>query len=128
MNLFYEQHDTEGVARRCFVRTGVLRNFAKFTGKHLRQRLFFHKVAFLSPATLFKKRLWHRCFPTSFAKLLRTPFLQNTSGLLTIDLISNFSRSQNLLSFLLINYQLFKFFRIQMIFYGHVGSDLTKYI
>ena len=32
------------------------------------------------PATLLKKRLWHRCFPVNFAKFLRTPFLQNTSG------------------------------------------------
>ena len=31
--------------RRCSVRKGVLRNFAKFTGKHLRQSLFFDKVA-----------------------------------------------------------------------------------
>ena len=26
------------------------------------------------PATLFKKRLWHRCFPVNFAKFLRIPF------------------------------------------------------
>ena len=25
--------------------------------------------------TLFKKRLWHSCFPVNFAKFLRTPFL-----------------------------------------------------
>ena len=25
-----------------------------------------------------KKRLWHRCFPVNFAKILRAPFLQNT--------------------------------------------------
>ena len=31
-------------------------------------------------ATLLKKSLWHRCFPVNFAKFLRTPFLQNTSG------------------------------------------------
>ena len=31
-------------------------------------------------ATLLKKRLWHRCFSVNFAKFLRTPFLQNTSG------------------------------------------------
>ena len=34
----------------------------------------------LRPATLLKKRLWHRCFPVKFAKFLRTAFLQNTSG------------------------------------------------
>ena len=32
------------------------------------------------PATLFKKRLWHRYFPVNFAKFLRTAFLQNISG------------------------------------------------
>ena len=40
----------------------------------------------LRPATLFKKKLWHRCFPVNFAKFLRTPFLQNTSGRLLLDL------------------------------------------
>ena len=28
----------------------------------------------LSPATLLKKRLWHRCFPVNFKKFLRTAF------------------------------------------------------
>ena len=41
---------------------GVLRNFAKFTGKHLCLSFFFNKTAGLRPATLLKKRLWHRCF------------------------------------------------------------------
>ena len=31
-----------------------------------------------TPATLLKKRLWHRCFPVNFAKLLRTPFPQTS--------------------------------------------------
>ena len=56
----------------CTVKKGVLRNFAKFTGKHLCQSLFLNKVAGLKPATLLKKRLWHRCFPVNFAKFLRT--------------------------------------------------------
>ena len=34
----------------------------------------------VEPATVLKKRLWHRCFPVNFAKFLRTPFLENTSG------------------------------------------------
>ena len=33
------------------------------------------KCDFSWPATLLKKRLWHRCFPVNFAKFLRTPFL-----------------------------------------------------
>ena len=58
-----------------FCKKCVLRNFAKFTGKHLCQSLFFNKVAGLTPATLLKKRLWHRCFPVNFAKFLETPFI-----------------------------------------------------
>ena len=58
-----------------FYKKGVLRNFAKFTGKHLCQRLFFNKVAGLRPATLLEKRLWHGCFPVNSVKFPRTPFL-----------------------------------------------------
>ena len=54
--------------RRCSVRKGVLRKFAKFTGKHLCK---IQRKA-LNPATLLKKRLWHRCFPVNFAKFYRT--------------------------------------------------------
>ena len=60
--------------QRCSVKKGVLRNFAKFRGKYLCQSLFFNKVAGL-PATVLKRRLWHRCFPVNFAKFVRTPFL-----------------------------------------------------
>ena len=62
------------------MKKGILRNFTKFTEKHLFQNLFFDKVTGFRPAPLRKKRLWHRCFPLNFAKLLRTLFLQNTSG------------------------------------------------
>ena len=63
-----------------FYKKGVLRNFIKFTGKHLRQSLFLNKKASeLRPAFVFKKMLWHRYFPVNFVKFLRTPFLQNTS-------------------------------------------------
>ena len=36
--------------------------------------------------SLLKKRLWRRCFPVNFAKFLRAPFLQNTSGWLLLNL------------------------------------------
>ena len=52
----------------------VLRNFVKFTGKHLCQRLVFNNIAGLRPATLLKKRIWHRCFPVNFLKFLNTFF------------------------------------------------------
>ena len=47
-----------------------VRNFVKFIGNHLRWRLFFNKVAGLRPAS-------HAFFSVIFAKILRTPFLQN---------------------------------------------------
>ena len=57
----------------------------KFTGKHLRQSLFFNKVAGVSPATLLKKRFWHRCFPVNFVKYLRTPtFIEHLWWLLLV--------------------------------------------
>ena len=61
----------------------VLRNFTKFTGKHLCQSLFFNTVAGLAglrPATLSKKRLWHRCFPRNFAKFLTELFYRTFLG------------------------------------------------
>ena len=60
-----------------FCKKGALENFTKFTGKHLYQSLFFKKVAGLSPATLLKKRLWHRCFPLNVVKSLRFFFIEH---------------------------------------------------
>ena len=58
-----------------FCKTGVHRNFAKFTGKRLCLSLLFNKTADW-PTTLLKKRLWHRCFPVNFSKFLRRGFLR----------------------------------------------------
>ena len=58
-----------------FCEKGVLRNLAKLTGKHLRQSLFFNKVA----------------GPRPFAKFLTTPFLQNTSGRLLLSFPLDFT-------------------------------------
>ena len=66
-----------------FCKKGFLRNCIKFTGKHLCQSLFFNKVAG-RPATLLKRRLWHRYFLVNFVQFLRNPFLQNTSGRLLL--------------------------------------------
>ena len=69
--LYWFFRKTEAV--EVFCKKGVLRNFAKLTGKHLYQSLFFNEVT----------GLWHRRFPVNFAKFLRTPFLQDTSGRLS---------------------------------------------
>ena len=63
------------VHQKCSETKGVLRNFSKFT-ETLVPDLFLNKVAGLNrlrPATILKKRLWHRCFPVNFEKFLRTP-------------------------------------------------------
>ena len=59
---------SEAATKSCSNKRGVLRNFTKFTGKHLCQSFFLNK------------RLWQRCFPENFSKFRRTPFLKNTSG------------------------------------------------
>ena len=41
----YKTLESEKIGRMCSVKKGVLRKFAKFTGKHLWQRLFYNKVA-----------------------------------------------------------------------------------
>ena len=63
-----------------FCKKSVLRNFAKFTIKHLCKSPFFNKVAGLRPAALFKKKLRHMCFPVNFANFqehlfYRTPLV-----------------------------------------------------
>ena len=53
------EHKTRRMGRssnpEVFCRKGVLRSFAKFTGKHLCQSIFLNKVAGVRPATLLTK-------------------------------------------------------------------------
>ena len=98
LNFYDHEHlSLELATRGVLQKKSVLRNFIKFTGKHLCQRLFCSEVAGLRPATLLKKRLWHSCFPVNFAKFLRTPFLQSTSGSCFYILRKQFSCNYELL-------------------------------
>ena len=63
-----------------FCKKGILRNFAKFPGKHLCQSLFFNKVAGLRPATLFKRDSGTGVFLSTLRNFYDHLFLQNTSG------------------------------------------------
>ena len=67
--------------KRCFSK------FRKFHRKHLCQ----------TPATLWKKRVWHRCFHVKFAKFSRTSFLQNTSVRLLLSRVLTFKTTINCL-------------------------------
>ena len=54
------------------------------------QSLFLKKFSGLKPATslLLKRRLCYRCFPVNVVKVLRAPFLWNTSGQLLLHYFS----------------------------------------
>ena len=52
---------------------GCSKKFRKFTGKHLRECLFFNKVA-SQPTTLLKKTLWHKRFPVNFSEISMNAF------------------------------------------------------
>ena len=51
--------------RRCSIKKGVLKNFAKFTGKHTRRSNFFNELQDGG-----KKRFRRRCFPVNFEKFM----------------------------------------------------------
>ena len=72
-----------------FCKKSVLRDFAKFTEKHLCQSLFFNKVAGLSPqaCNFIKKETLPRYFPVNFAKLIKTPFFIEHLWLLLLNLL-----------------------------------------
>ena len=55
---------------------GVLKNLAKFMGKHFCWNHFLRKLQ-ASGLQFIKKTLQHRCLPVNFE---RKPFLQNTFG------------------------------------------------
>ena len=86
---FHYRSSHQRCSTKVFYKKGVLENFTKFTEKLLCQSLFFNKVAGLRPATLLKKRLWHRCFG---AKFLRVAILENISGRLLLSLLWLFSK------------------------------------
>ena len=74
-----------------FLKIGVLKSFAIFTGKHLCWSLLFNKVAGLRPAVLLKKkRLQHRCFLANMEKFLRTAFFKEQLRWLLLKVNNSF--------------------------------------
>ena len=63
------------------MKKGVLKNFIKFIGKYLCQRLFFNKVAGLRPEAgyFIKKESLALMFSREFSEIFKNSFLQNTS-------------------------------------------------
>ena len=65
---------------RALAKAAVRKKFEKIHTKTPVPESLFNKVVGLRPAIVLKNRLLHWCFPINFAKIFRTPFLQNTSG------------------------------------------------
>ena len=55
---------------RCYVRKGVLRNFAKFTGKHLRQSLVYQPET----CNIYKKETLAQQFSREFCEISENTF------------------------------------------------------
>ena len=64
----------EAVVQKCSVKKVFLEISEHSQESTCARVSFFNKVAGLKPATLLKRRLWHRCFPMNAVKFLRTPF------------------------------------------------------
>ena len=64
-----------------FFKTGILKDFAIFTGKQLCWSLFLIKLKDWRLAFSSKKTLQHRCFPMNIARFLKKAFLWNTYSL-----------------------------------------------
>ena len=75
--------------QRCFMKKGVLRNFVKFTGKHLCQSLFFNKETLaqvfscefyeISKKTFFTEHLWTTASGGSKRKMSTEVMLEEKS-------------------------------------------------
>ena len=76
----------EAVVRRCSVKK-VFLEISQNSQENTCVRVSFLIKLQAAPATLLKKRLWHRCFPVNFAKFLRTPFLKEHLRWLLLNLI-----------------------------------------
>ena len=79
----------EAVIRRCSAKKMLLK-----ISQNSQENTCARGLQHLRPATLLKKRLWHRCLPVNSEKFLRTPFL--TEHLRSL-LLKRYGQSCNLI-------------------------------
>ena len=83
-DIFNRKEINTKVREEAFVQTcsakGVLRNFVKFTGKHLPQRLFYNKVAGLRPeaCNFIIKESLAQVFSCEFWKISKNTYFYRT--------------------------------------------------
>ena len=63
--MFQRKSSFRSSHRRCSIKKGVFRSFAKLTGKHLCQRLFFNKETVFQKKKKKKLRLFKSCFSST---------------------------------------------------------------
>ena len=63
---------------KVFCKKGVLRNFLKFTGKHLCQNLFFNKVVILILINFIKNQTLAQVFSCEFCEISKNAFFYRT--------------------------------------------------
>ena len=73
-NILTEEHKDRSSHPEMLCQKGVLKNVAKFPGKHLCQGFFFNTFCRPEVCNFIKKRFWHSCFPVNLVKFLRAPF------------------------------------------------------
>ena len=93
--VLFDSSKLQKQAPEVFCKKGVLRNFAKFTGKHLCQSLFFNKVAGLRPVFMwilrnFLEQLFYR---TPLVAASETYYQQSFLGINSLPNISISLRS-----------------------------------
>ena len=90
----------EKAIRRCSVKKLFL-EISQNSQENTCARVSFLIKLQAAPATLLKKRLWHRCFPVNFAKFLRTPFLtEHLRWLLILDNVLTYLQGNLELNFI----------------------------
>ena len=111
----------EEVVQRCSANK-VLLEISQNSQENTRVRVSFFKELQAMPATLLKKRLWHRCFPVNFVTFLRTLFSQNTSGCCCLassrkEISNNYKPFFNRIDFVVIPPDIISLLNISLIFF-----------
>ena len=81
-----------------FCKKGVFRNFAKFTEKHLYQRLFFNEVAGLA-CNFVKKESLAQVFSCEFSGISKNTFFYRTPQVAASKIIVLKKIRDNLINF-----------------------------
>ena len=69
-----DQDEPQKQPPKVFCKKDGFRNFAKFTGKHMCQSLFFNKVAGLQPCKIIKKETLAQVIPCKFCEISKNTF------------------------------------------------------